>query len=89
MAFVDQLFNFVFVVELRLFGLVAEEQPVLAGTTVVDTLFHEGGGTGDARARADHDDVRVLVFGEDEGLGGRHEDTDGGTGSVDLSSAMN
>ena len=69
MALVDPALNLVFVVELCFFRLIAKEQPVLSRTTVVDALFHEGSERRNAGSGADHDDVRVLVLGEDEGFG--------------------
>ena len=50
----------------------------------MDTLFHEGSKRRNTRARTDHDDVRVFVFGQDERLGRRHEHANGGTGGVDF-----
>ena len=50
----------------------------------MDTLFHEGSKRRNTRARTDHDDVRVLIFWENERLCWRHEHANGCPGRVDF-----
>ena len=50
----------------------------------MDALFHEGPERRNTGSGANHDDVRVLVFRENEGFCWRHEHADGGTGGIDF-----
>ena len=68
-SLVNPSFNGVLIVEFGLRRLIAKEEPVPTAAPVMDALFHEGSEWSDSSPGPNHDDVDVLVVGEDEGFG--------------------
>ena len=83
-ATVHPFFDGFLVIEFGLCRLVAKEKPISAFAAIENTLLHECPERCDASARPDHDDVRTLVFWQNERFGWRHEHTDWGTCRIDF-----
>src|SRR5437868_14699099 len=67
-AALERVLPFDLVEDIRMRVLVAEEQPVAAASTTVDTFLHEAAERCDAGAGAHHDDVARPILRQAEAL---------------------